>query len=64
MVKQTRRFAIWVEVVWTAGLVACGLASTASAQQPFVDKFVLADTIQPITRANRPGHSARQLRRR
>jgi membrane-bound serine protease (ClpP class) len=33
-----------------AGLVAgCGLASSALAQQPLVDKFVLFDTIQPVT---------------
>jgi membrane-bound serine protease (ClpP class) len=32
-----------------ATLIACGLATSACGQQPFVDKFVLADTIQPVT---------------
>jgi membrane-bound serine protease (ClpP class) len=33
-----------------AGLVAgCGLDPSALAQQPLVDKFVLSDTIQPVT---------------
>jgi membrane-bound serine protease (ClpP class) len=33
-----------------AGLVAgCGLDPSAFAQQPLVDKFVLSDTIQPVT---------------
>lgn len=31
--------------------VICTLSATARAQQPFVDKFVLNDTIQPITQA-------------
>ncbi len=32
------------------GLVAaCGLGAPVAAQQPLVDKFVLADTIQPVT---------------
>jgi membrane-bound serine protease (ClpP class) len=48
-------------------LTACGLATSAFAQQPLVDKFVLADTIQPVTqgeldraiaRANSDGASA------
>ena len=30
-------------------IAACGLAAPASSQQPLVDKFVLYDTIQPIT---------------
>ncbi len=29
--------------------MACGLATPARAQQPLVDKFVLYDTIQPVT---------------
>ena len=50
-----------------AGFAACGLATQASAQQPLVDKLVLADTIQPVTaaeldraiaRANRDGAQA------
>src|ERR1035437_416509 len=49
MVQQPRRFAVRVGLVWAAGLVACGLATPAPAQQPLVDKLVLSDTIQPIT---------------
>ena len=30
-------------------IAACGLTASSSAQQPVVDKFVLADTIQPVT---------------
>jgi membrane-bound serine protease (ClpP class) len=40
--------------VFTAlvGLVAVfGLGSSASAQQPLVDKFILSDTIQPVTQS-------------
>jgi membrane-bound serine protease (ClpP class) len=47
MVLQPRRFAVRVVLVLAAGLTAYGLA--ASAEQPFVDKFVLSDTIQPVT---------------
>jgi len=47
MVLQSRRLAVRVVLVLAAGLAACGLA--ASAEQPFVDKFVLSDSIQPIT---------------
>jgi membrane-bound serine protease (ClpP class) len=47
MVLQSRRLAVRVVLVLAAGLAACGLA--ASAEQPFVDKFVLSDTIQPVT---------------
>ena len=41
-------------VVWVAaGIAACGLGGSALAQQqsaqPFVDKLVLSDTIQPVT---------------
>jgi membrane-bound serine protease (ClpP class) len=32
-----------------AGLIICGLAIPVAAQQPVVDKFVLSDTIQPVT---------------
>jgi membrane-bound serine protease (ClpP class) len=48
-------------------MTALGLSASASAQQPLVDKFVLADTIQPVTqgeleralaRANSDGASA------
>src|ERR1039458_2422008 len=34
------------------GLIAAlGLSASACAQQPFVDKFVLSDTIQPVTQS-------------
>jgi len=34
------------------GLIAAlGLSASASSQQPFVDKFVLSDTIQPVTQS-------------
>ncbi len=49
MVLQPRRFAVRVVLVLAAALLVCGLATPASAQQPFVDKFVLSDTIQPVT---------------
>jgi membrane-bound serine protease (ClpP class) len=32
-------------------IVALGLSASACAQQPFVDKFVLSDTIQPVTQS-------------
>jgi len=42
MIQRVRGFAV--------GLVAAFvLAISASAQQPLVDKFVLSDTIQPVT---------------
>jgi membrane-bound serine protease (ClpP class) len=49
MVQKPGRFAVWVGLVWAAGLVICGWTATACAQQAFVDKFVLSDTIQPVT---------------
>jgi len=49
MVLQPRRFAVRVVLVLAAGLTVCWFAAPASAQQPFVDKFVLSDTIQPVT---------------
>jgi membrane-bound serine protease (ClpP class) len=49
MVQQPSRFAVWVGLGWIAGLMACGLATPATAEQPFVDKFILSDTIQPVT---------------
>ena len=49
MVQQPGRFAVWIGLVWAAGLLICGLATPAHAQQAFVDKFVLSDTIQPVT---------------
>jgi membrane-bound serine protease (ClpP class) len=35
--------------VLTGLVISCGLAAPARAQQPLVDKFVLYDTIQPVT---------------
>jgi membrane-bound serine protease (ClpP class) len=44
MMQRVKRFAVLI------GLVAvCGLSSQTFAQQPLVDKFVLSDTIQPVT---------------
>src|SRR5208337_4321970 len=52
--QRAHRFASRFGMVWAAGLVAVGLAAPAFAQQsqsqsPLVDKFVLSDTIQPVT---------------
>jgi membrane-bound serine protease (ClpP class) len=50
--QRARRFASQFAMVWAAGLFAVGLAGPGSAQQPqspLVDKFVLSDTIQPVT---------------
>jgi membrane-bound serine protease (ClpP class) len=44
MVQRVHGFAILISLA-----AACGLATPASAQQPLVDKFVLSDTIQPVT---------------
>ena len=44
MIQRVRGFAILIGLV-----AALGLANLASAQQPLVDKFVLDDTIQPVT---------------
>jgi membrane-bound serine protease (ClpP class) len=64
MMQRIRGFAFLVGLM-AAGFVACGLG--AFAQQPLVDKLVLADTIQPVTaaeldraiaRANRDGAQA------
>jgi len=54
MVQQARSFAVRVGLIWAAGLLACGWAAPALAQSslpqsPLVDKFVLSDTIQPVT---------------
>jgi membrane-bound serine protease (ClpP class) len=44
MIQRVHSFAV------LAGLIAAfGLSAPAFAQQPVVDKFVLADTIQPVT---------------
>ena len=44
MIQRVYGFAILI------GLIAAfGLSAPARAQQPFVDKFVLSDTIQPVT---------------
>jgi membrane-bound serine protease (ClpP class) len=42
-------FAVLIEFVAAAALTACGVVPSANAQQPLVDKLVLADTIQPIS---------------
>jgi membrane-bound serine protease (ClpP class) len=44
MIQRVHSFAVMIGLV-----MASGLASPISAQQPQVDKFVLADTIQPVT---------------
>jgi membrane-bound serine protease (ClpP class) len=44
MMQRVRRFAAVIGLI-----AALGLSATAIGQQPFVDKFVLADTIQPVT---------------
>jgi membrane-bound serine protease (ClpP class) len=49
MVQQPRSFVFLIGLVWAAGLLACGWAAPALAQSPLVDKFVLSDTIQPVT---------------
>jgi membrane-bound serine protease (ClpP class) len=48
MMQRIRGFAFLVGLI-TAVFAACGLATLAPAQQPLVDKLVLADTIQPVT---------------
>jgi membrane-bound serine protease (ClpP class) len=48
MIQQLGRIAVSICLV-TAGLVAAGLAAPALAEQPFVDKLVLSDTIQPVS---------------
>jgi len=47
MIQRLRRIA--VEFVAGTLLIACGSAFSAPVQQPLVDKFILSDTIQPIT---------------
>ena len=49
MIQRVNGFAVRAGWVAAALFVAFGLGSAASAQQPFVDKFVLSDTIQPVT---------------
>jgi len=46
MMQHVTRFAILIGLV-----VVCGLGTQALAQQPLVDKFVLSDTIQPVTQS-------------
>ena len=62
MMQRVRGFAAMIGLI-----AAIGLSAPAIGQQPFVDKFVLADTIQPVTqgeleraiaRANSDGASA------
>jgi membrane-bound serine protease (ClpP class) len=49
MVQQPGRFAVWVGLIWAVGFALCGWTAPARTQQAFVDKFVLSDTIQPVT---------------
>jgi membrane-bound serine protease (ClpP class) len=49
MDQQPCRFAVRIGLVLAAALTAGGFSIPARAQQPFVDKFVLSDTIQPVT---------------
>jgi len=49
MLQRAYRFGIGVAFIAAAGLAACGLAAAASTAQPQVDKFVLDDTIQPVS---------------
>jgi membrane-bound serine protease (ClpP class) len=49
MIQQTHGFTARVGLVWGTWLMICGLALPAFAQQALVDKFVLSDTIQPVT---------------
>ncbi len=69
MVERAHAFALWIAVgmVAAVGMLACGQGVPAHAQQPLVDKFVLDDTIQPVTQgqldraiasANRDGAQA------
>jgi membrane-bound serine protease (ClpP class) len=49
MSQRPRGFAPLIRLVAAAAFVACGFLTSALAQQPIVDKLVLADTIQPVT---------------
>lgn len=51
MVQRTRMIAVLsaAGLLTAAFCVACGSALPAAAQQPLVDKLVLADTIQPVS---------------
>ncbi|MGC9158820.1 MAG: NfeD family protein [Terracidiphilus sp.] len=49
MAQQRRRLIVGFGLVLAMGFLARGWAAPAPAGQPLVDKFVLADTIQPIT---------------
>jgi membrane-bound serine protease (ClpP class) len=49
MIQPPSRFTVRVGLVWAIVLMVCGWAIPVLAQQPLVDKFVLSDTIQPIT---------------
>jgi len=49
MLPFARKFASLLGLIWAAALVAIGLTTPAFAQSPLVDKFVLSDTIQPVT---------------
>jgi membrane-bound serine protease (ClpP class) len=49
MRERLRGFAIPIGLIAAGILVACGLAAAAGAEQPLVEKVVLADTIQPVS---------------
>jgi membrane-bound serine protease (ClpP class) len=67
MLQRVRGFAVLIQLVAAIALPVCWFIPAAVAQQPLVDKIVLADTIQPIsqeqlgraiTRANTDGAQA------
>jgi membrane-bound serine protease (ClpP class) len=49
MREHARGIANRISLIVTAGLVVCGLAAAAGAEQPLVEKVILADTIQPVS---------------
>ncbi len=49
MAQQRCRLTVWTGLVFAAGILVCGWAAATPTPQPLVDKFVLADTIQPVT---------------
>jgi membrane-bound serine protease (ClpP class) len=49
MGERLRGFAIPIGLIAAGILVACGLATAAGAEQPPVEKVILADTIQPVS---------------
>jgi membrane-bound serine protease (ClpP class) len=49
MRQRPCKFAARAGLVAALGIAACAAAASASAQQPLVDKFILHDTIQPVS---------------